>query len=276
MSVIRRLAARNANWVYYDSQFRLRKAVNPTSSLAVVDTELWLLSTSGNNQVFSDSRPCYDYNFKGLCQKQYCSYQHKCLKCTLNHPVCRCRFSKDNQASQNFRPNRQNLWQLPQKPSRTHQGLWDLATTPIKVERLSFWLNDYPDQDITNYLLNGFKNGFKLRYTGPRIHIFLKKLKSAIMYPEIFQEKLNKELMLGHLYGSFKHPPFSNLRINPCGLVPKKSGGWRLITHLSFPPSLSINEFINPGLTSVQYSKFDSVIEMVQGLGKGALLMKKI
>lgn len=111
MSVIRRLAARNANWVYYDSQFRLRKAVNPTSSWAVVDTELWLLSTSGNNQVFSDSRPCYDYNFKGLCQKQYCSYQHKCLKCTLNHPVCKCRFSDNNQASQNvsnFRPNRQN------------------------------------------------------------------------------------------------------------------------------------------------------------------------
>lgn len=164
---------------------------------------------------------------------------------------------------------------MPQKPSRTHQGLWDLASTPIKVERLSFWLNDYPDQDITNYLLNGFQNGFKLRYTGPRIPLFLKNLKSAIMYPEIFQEKLNKELKLGHLYGPFEHPPFSNLRINPCGLVPKKSGGWRLITHLSFPPSLSINEFIDPELTSVQYSKFDSVIEMVQGLGKGALLMKK-
>jgi hypothetical protein len=42
----------------------------------------------------------------------------------------------------------------------------------LKVERLSFWLNDYPDQDITSYLLNDFQNGFPL---------FLKNLKSVMM-----------------------------------------------------------------------------------------------
>lgn len=63
MSVVRRLAEHNANWGFYDSQFRLRKAVNPASSLAIVNTELWLLSSNSNTPLSLDARPCYDYNF---------------------------------------------------------------------------------------------------------------------------------------------------------------------------------------------------------------------
>jgi hypothetical protein len=44
------------------------------------------------------------------------------------------------------------------------------------------------------------------------------------------------------------------------GLVPKKTSGWSLITHLSFPPANSVNDFIDEKLTNVQYYKFDHVI----------------
>ena len=50
-------------------------------------------------------------------------------------------------------------------------------------------------------------------------------------------------------------------------LVPKKTSGWHLITHLSIPPGNSVNDFIDEKLTTVQYSKFD-VISIIQTLGE--------
>jgi hypothetical protein len=36
------------------------------------------------------NRPCWDYNFKGLCIRQLCNYKHACLKCGLAHPFAYC------------------------------------------------------------------------------------------------------------------------------------------------------------------------------------------
>ena len=52
------------------------------------------------------------------------------------------------------------------------------------------------------------------------------------------------------------------------GLVPKKTSVWHLITHLSIPPGNSVNDFIDEKLTTVQYSKFDNVISIIQTLGE--------
>jgi hypothetical protein len=40
-------------------------------------------------------------------------------------------------------------------------------------------LVSYPDQDVAAELLEGFSNGFRFKYTGPRIHTFSKYLLSA-------------------------------------------------------------------------------------------------
>jgi hypothetical protein len=70
-------------------------------------------------------------------------------------------------------------------------------------------------------------------------------------------------------------PPFKTFRISPIGLVPKKEPGeYRLIHHLSYPPGDSVNDNIDPSLCSVQYTKFDNAVKMIQNLGKGALLGK--
>lgn len=39
---------------------------------------------------------------------------------------------------------------------------------------------------------------------------------------------------------------FLHLRTSPTGIVPKKTGRWRLITYLSAPGGYSINDFIDP------------------------------
>jgi hypothetical protein len=69
-------------------------------------------------------------------------------------------------------------------------------------------------------------------------------------------------------------PPVHNLHVSPIGVVSKSDGGWRMITHLSYPPSICINNHIDPVYTSVNYTSFDTVIQTISHLGKGALIAK--
>ena len=43
---------------------------------------------------------------------------------------------------------------------------------------------------------------------------------------------------------------------------------------MSYPESCGVNQFIDPNLLTVQYSSFDSVVDMIAKLGKGTLLGK--
>jgi hypothetical protein len=154
------------------------------------------------------------------------------------------------------------------------RDLWDLARTPIKKTVLKERLQLYPDRDDANFLLDGFCSGFKLNYCGPRIPVLSDNLTSARQNKSILSEKLFEEKYLGRIIGPFPSPPISNLRINPVGLIPKNSGGWRLITNLSHPTGSSVNEFISPEYSKVQYSQFDNAINMVHKLGTGAYMAK--
>lgn len=67
----------------------------------------------------------------------------------------------------------------------------------------------------------------------------------------------------------------SNSSSRPIGSVPKKTRGFRIITHLSYPPNFSVNDFIYEKYTSVKYSSFDSAVAMIQKLGENAEIGKK-
>ena len=106
MQTIRLGAKRNAGfrWKLYDEQFRLRKAQEPASSWAIIDTELWLLymqpSAGAGNELGLQGAPrqtqnnksfkCYAFNYNGVCTQQYCNFKHSCLKCSGVHPVISC------------------------------------------------------------------------------------------------------------------------------------------------------------------------------------------
>lgn len=79
------------------------------------------------------------------------------------------------------------------------------------------------------------------------------------------------------ILGPFSSPPFINLRINPVGLVPNKTGGWRLITNLSFPARNSLNDYIDSDLKHVKYSSPDNTVNIVQKkLAKTPLWLKLV
>lgn len=92
-----------------------------------------------------------------------------------------------------------------------------------------------------------------MNYSGPRLPIHSNNLYSVRKQPLLVAEKLHADKKAGRIIGPFSEPPISNLRINPVGLIPKNTGGWRLITNLSFPPETSINDFIDPDYSSVEY-----------------------
>jgi hypothetical protein len=88
------------------------------------------------------------------------------------------------------------------------------------------------------------------------------KIKSVLQYPMVVYERVEHDISLGRIGGPSRFRPISNF-----GLVPKKTSGWSLITHLSYPPRNSVNDFIDEKLTTLQYSKFDNVTYIIQTLG---------
>ncbi len=97
-------------------------------------------------------------------------------------------------------------------------------------------LNEYPFKEEAKELWEGFRYGFKILYTGPRLPIESKNLKSVKGHEDLVREKIKKELDLGRIAGPFKNPPMSTFRVSPIGLVPKKGiNEYRLIHHVSYP-----------------------------------------
>ena len=152
---------------------------------------------------------------------------------------------------------------LPSKP-----------TTPVNVITLEQELTGYPDMNMVDYLLSGFKQGVRIRYEGRDFPLITKRLPSARDNPEQVTAAIIKELERGHTAGPFTHPPFQNFRCSPLGAVPKKDGTRHLIIDFSSPGGLSINDFIVKEDYSVMFSKFDDVVSMVKSLEKSALMAK--
>jgi len=131
--------------------------------------------------------------------------------------------------------------------------IWSLGKSPVNTRELRNMLMNYTDYESANILIDGFTYGFKINYTGPRTPVVCKNLKSIYQYPDIALQKIQSEIDFGRIMGPFSHRPISNLRCSPIGIVPKKTGGFRLITHLSYPIGQGINSYIDPYFSTVQY-----------------------
>jgi len=124
-------------------------------------------------------------------------------------------------------------------------------------------------------LSNGFKQGFKLGYKGSHLGSSANNLVSTKVHFSEVQKKIDKEISLGRISGPFKVPPISNLKVSPLGILEKPDGGWRLITHLSYPNGSSVNDGFSVEDISVKYTSFDKVADMLFSLGTSAMMAKR-
>ena len=75
--------------------------------------------------------------------------------------------------------------------------LTELGKTPIKVERLRHFLKSFPNKIDAHILLDGFTNGFKVNYMGPRQAVNCSNLISAKQHESELEEKITKEIQAG-------------------------------------------------------------------------------
>ena len=124
-------------------------------------------------------------------------------------------------------------------------------------------METFPEK--AKYLIQGFRRGFSLEYTGPKI---VKRqapnLKLTCGDETDLWNKVMKEVKLKRFAGPFRQVSFSNYIQSPIGLVPKDSGrDTRLIFHLSYPRNglkESVNSNIDPDKCKVVYPEFSRAI----------------
>lgn len=146
----------------------------------------------------------------------------------------------------------------------------------VDVQQLKDMLQPYPKKAIAQELILGFSQGFKFHYKGPKGPRDAKNLASTRLHPNVFREKVRKELRAGNLLGPFQHRPIPDLICSPMGLIPKKGnpGKFRMIMHLSSPTHQSINDFIPRRFCTVQYKSIDHAIALVAQHGRGAWMSR--
>ena len=158
----------------------------------------------------------------------------------------------------------------------TPQELWSV-TTPLVVPAWEKALKGHPDQAFARYIMDGLSRGFRIGFNRKSpLQSAAVNMSSASLHSGIISDYL-KELALGRMLGPFT-PDFTapDLQVNHIGVIPKghNTGKWRLITDLSFPLGLSVNDGVDPLLCSLSYTTVDHVAEVVVSLGVGALLAK--
>ena len=153
--------------------------------------------------------------------------------------------------------------------------------TPVDVDKLHYWLKktNYDPQE-SDYLVDGFINGFDLGYRGPEvIQQKSQNLKFTIGDKLELWNKVMKEVKEKRYAGPFREIPFENYIQSPIGLVPKDGGQkTRLIFHLSHPRNrkrgFSVNGNTPETLTKVKYKDFDAAVKLCIQEGKGCAMGK--
>ena len=128
--------------------------------------------------------------------------------------------------------------------------------------------------------MSGIREGFRIGFDHRApLRSATRNMFSAQKHPEVVRAYLDAECSRGRMLGPF--PSAVQAALPPChinrfGVIPKGrgTGKWRLITDLSFPPGLSVNDGIDPDLCSLTYTSVDRVAEVVAAFPPGALLAK--
>ena len=97
------------------------------------------------------------------------------------------------------------------------------VVTPVKPEVLHRLLLDAGyDEDKTNFVIDGFKNGFNLGYRGKiNVKRTAPNLKLDVGDEVDLWKKVMKEIKLKRYTGPYEKIPFDHYIQSPIGLVPK-------------------------------------------------------
>ena len=141
--------------------------------------------------------------------------------------------------------------------------------TPLDVDKYEQLLHEsnYNPEEVS-FLINGFREGFDIGYTGPQNRQSQSKNIPFTVGNHIeMWNKIMKEGQLKRVARPFDKVPFKNFIQSPIGLVPKAGNKTRLIFHLSYDfkdleiKDNSVNACTPKDMCSVQYNDLDSAVQ---------------
>ncbi len=92
------------------------------------------------------------------------------------------------------------------------------------------------DPILSAQIIKGFIEGFTIGYFGvPNSCYDIENSSSVYEHLSVVDDAVAKEVNAGRFIGPLTKLPYCTFQLNPLGVVPKKSGSFRLITNLSSP-----------------------------------------
>ena len=154
----------------------------------------------------------------------------------------------------------------------------DDIVTPVKPQVLRQLLKEANyDEKKTEYLCQGFSEGFDICYEGPQyVQRTAPNLKLRVGSHLELWNKVMVEVRDKRFAGPFEQIPFDYFIQSPIGLVPKDKGKkTRLIFHLLYARTGdSVNSGISKEKCSVKYPDFTDVVKLCLDAGRGCFVAK--
>jgi hypothetical protein len=147
--------------------------------------------------------------------------------------------------------------------------------SPLHIAGWSALLSQHPDRLFVDTLLHIIQYGARIGYCGPRQSIISSNLTSATADPSTLSLDIARERSHQRIMQVPAPAPATHFICSPLGLVPKGSGGWRRIHHLSYPRGSSVNDHIPADWAALEYTTVDQAIALVAAQGPGAMLIKR-
>ena len=149
------------------------------------------------------------------------------------------------------------------------------CSSPVAVDVLALFLASFPDQRLASYILDGFRQGFRIGISGMcSLRSQSRNHPSCLAHTAVVSAYISGERAAGRVLGPLPSSP--SVHVSPIGLVPKGHGGdaWRMIVDLSYPRGRSVNDFIPTSICSPTYPSLDDAVGVILALGRGTELVK--
>ena len=150
--------------------------------------------------------------------------------------------------------------------------------TPLVLESRRCALEEYPNQPLAQFFLNGIAEGFKVGhdYGSVCLRSARNNLDTALQHKEVTSEYLQTEIDNKRVAGPFSREDTIGVQISRFGVIPKnhQPDKWRLIVDLSFPKGHSVNDGLPKSLCSLLYISMDDAIDHIIATGPHTLLAK--
>ena len=156
--------------------------------------------------------------------------------------------------------------------------LADTIVSPLILDNWRQALQEHPDRQFVEYILEGIAHGFHIGYDRSKQTCIStqRNMSSAVQNPGSVEDYLETELKEGHIMGPFKPEDIPTAQVSRLGVIPKRGqpGKWHLVLDLSSPPDHSVNDGIDKDICSLRYASVDNTTKIILAMGKGTWLAK--